>query len=304
MWQEYAVEPKALSDFAHLKYVVEKFGYAQGRLLSQFPSDWLKQVYEATASLPDVRRKTATVLLQRLKREGLVRFGREYQPTANWLDNALREHGKRPFSALISAEESADPDCIPVDALTDEALAVRLSARVLATAANLCAPMAMLLNTEPELVFVDTYWRFSRQKCRVVLERILYEAKAGKCRKLTFVTRNGDEAESPAEIARLIKLHFGSELDDGFTINVAQIDDQVSADRLHARYLVGRKAGLRYDKGFDEAPGERVEIGIMDAGLHAEIRDLFLERKHPAFALAQTVEVPAPQHQGFRFSRA
>ena len=29
--------------------------------------------------------------------------------------------------------------------------------------------MALLLNTEPELVFVDTYWRFSRPKCRVVL---------------------------------------------------------------------------------------------------------------------------------------
>jgi len=208
MWQEYAVEPSALSDFMHLKYVVEKFGYSQGRILSQFPSDWVRQVYEAIGEMPDVRRKTATVLLQRLKAEGLAGFGREYQPNQTWVNNAFREHSSRPFRTLVST--NSQMGCVAVEDITDENLAVPLAVRVIATSENLCAPMEFLLLNESELVIIDPYWRFGRPKCKAVLERMLSIAKRGKCRRFKFVTRNDDRAESSVQIRRLIERNFVS----------------------------------------------------------------------------------------------
>lgn len=300
MWQEYAVDPRALADFMHLRYVVEKFGYAQGRLLSQFPSDWLRQVYEATAGLPDVRRKAATVLLQRLKAEGLASFGREYRPIQSWLENARREHESRPFQGLVSNDHQ--PGFISVEDITEAHLTSLLTVRVVATSENLCAPMEYLLHSESELVFVDPYWRFGRPKCRVVLERMLSIALGGKCRRFTFVTRNDDRSESPAQVRRLLDQHFSDAFKAGFSLRAYLLEDVETEEKLHARYLVGRRAGLRYDKGFDEAPDERVEIGIMSKELHAEIRDLFIDKKHPGFASAVGVMLPETESRGFRFS--
>lgn len=299
MWDEYAVEPQALSEFMHLKYVVEKFGYSQGRLLSKFPSDWLRQVYTATESMPDVRRKAATVLLQRLKSDGLASFGRQFIPARSWTENAIRESEVMAFKAIISATPAEG--CVPVDDVTEELVQVPLSVRVLATADNLCTPMSLLLRSEPELVFVDPYWRVGRVKTRNVMERILSVASEGKCRSLTFVCPNDQRVEDIEHVRRLLNEHFGDWVKGGFTIRACQISDDSTEDKLHARYVVGRRAGLRYDKGFDESPDERVEIGIMDRKLHEEIRDLFFDRRHPGFSTVNEVVLPTVQSHGFRF---
>jgi hypothetical protein len=37
--------------------VIEKFGFDKGRLISQFPKHWFRDVYEATSGLPPVQKK-------------------------------------------------------------------------------------------------------------------------------------------------------------------------------------------------------------------------------------------------------
>lgn len=301
MWQEYAVEPSALSDFMHLKYVVEKFGYAQGRVLSEFPSGWLRQAYANTESMPDVRRKTATALLQRLKADGLLGFEREFRPVQSWSDNARREHEIRPFRALVTAHPEEGSGLISVEELTDDFLSITRAIRVIANAENLCAPMEFLLRFERELVLIDPYWRFGKEKCRAVLGRMLSVARQGKCRRFTFVTRNDAKSESQGHIRHLLNQHYSKALASGFSLRVYLLDDSQTEDKLHARYLLGKKTGLRYDKGFDEAPDERVEIGIMDRELHSGIRALFLDHQHASFATAIRVELPEAACGGFRF---
>ena len=39
---EYAVEPQAIgSNWQNFRYLIEKFGFDRGRLISQFPKAWL-----------------------------------------------------------------------------------------------------------------------------------------------------------------------------------------------------------------------------------------------------------------------
>ena len=54
MLYEYAVEPRAIgSSWQTFRYVIEKFGFDRGRLISQFPNTWFRLVYDATEAFLD-----------------------------------------------------------------------------------------------------------------------------------------------------------------------------------------------------------------------------------------------------------
>jgi hypothetical protein len=42
MFYEYAIEPRAIgSSWATFRYIIEKFGFDKGRLISEFPRRWV-----------------------------------------------------------------------------------------------------------------------------------------------------------------------------------------------------------------------------------------------------------------------
>lgn len=301
MWKEFAVEPQALADYHHLRYVVEKFGYGKGRLLSRFPKDWQKLVFDEMdrGNMLDIQRMKVVALLQKLKGDGLVSFGRTYESSSSWIDNARREHSRKPFEGMISATPQSG--FFAVDEFKDDDLLASLSVRVHATPQRLCEQMRLLLETEQALVFIDNYWRFGERRCQIVLARMFEIARQGKCRRFVFVSRQGEKAESGSFIRHAVERKFSSALEDGFSIESVQIDDSDTPDRIHARYVIGRNAGLRYDKGFGAQPDELVEIGIMDTRLHAQIAELFLEERHPGFNKAVRLTCPERKDPAFRF---
>jgi hypothetical protein len=46
MNEEFLVEPTGFNSALELKYVLEKFGFFQGRFIGKFPKDWKKQIYQ------------------------------------------------------------------------------------------------------------------------------------------------------------------------------------------------------------------------------------------------------------------
>jgi len=62
----------------------------------------------------------------------------------------------------------------------------------------------------------------------------------------------------------------------GLQIDFHFVDNSDSTNRLHARYLLAQKGGLRYDKGF-EAPlnPPLVDISLLDHALHRELFDFY-----------------------------
>lgn len=103
MLDEYAVEPEAIgASWSDFRYLIEKFGFDQGRLISRFPAQWLNMVLEVAKGLPDVERKRVTVGLERAKR-CVIDTRRPYNPgLAGWLENAVTEHARVPFHAIIA----------------------------------------------------------------------------------------------------------------------------------------------------------------------------------------------------------
>lgn len=101
MLHEFAVDPEALSDWQSYRYLVEKFGVEHGRLISRFPKDWKRRVYDACSGCGDVEKKRIEVGLKSIDPR-LIVTGRPYGQAPAWLVNAEAEHASQPFRAVIS----------------------------------------------------------------------------------------------------------------------------------------------------------------------------------------------------------
>jgi hypothetical protein len=85
MFFEYAVEPKAIGcSWNDFRYLIEKFGFDRGRLISRFPKKWEREVIESAqqSGMKDVRLKTLVEKLQKAKAEALIDSSRNYDPSA------------------------------------------------------------------------------------------------------------------------------------------------------------------------------------------------------------------------------
>lgn len=110
MIKEFALDPEAItSSFREFCYFTEKFGISQGRVISRFPKDWKRLVYESAQN-----RLGGTTYLSRLEvklRElgGDVLFatGRPGGDGSKpWVERALTEHARAPFDAIITEKNS------------------------------------------------------------------------------------------------------------------------------------------------------------------------------------------------------
>lgn len=104
MHSEYAVEPAAIgADWNTFRFLIEKFGFDKGRLISRLPHKWEKKVLAAAkdAGISDIKMASMIERLKNSKKIRVVDFGRAYDPETTWIDNAIREHATRPFRAII-----------------------------------------------------------------------------------------------------------------------------------------------------------------------------------------------------------
>src|SRR5215475_10033311 len=101
MIYEYALEPVLLSNWKDFRYFTEKFGVAQGRLISRYPKRWKKMVYEALVGCGEIERKRIEDRLQTID-DRMVKRQHEWNSQQDWLPNAGAEHARRPFHAILA----------------------------------------------------------------------------------------------------------------------------------------------------------------------------------------------------------
>lgn len=59
MNKEFIIDPLSFTNATELKYILEKFGFFQGRLLAKYPSSWIKSVHGKIQFWPDLEKKRA-----------------------------------------------------------------------------------------------------------------------------------------------------------------------------------------------------------------------------------------------------
>lgn len=267
MFKEIAVEPAAVaaSDL-QFRYIVEKFGVAEGRLIAAFPSKWKKFVYQAaqaklrgTAELSKIE-----VRLRGLTDDFFYFQGRPGDGCAqNWLAAAEAEHERVPFDAIISAEGDARGAVVPAHELDASHPCMQPNSqwhieRTADAMAKCCAP---LLSAGSHIKLIDPHLDANNGRHFRPLVAFLKCVKPG-ARVDVFC---GD-GKGQDHLCRGIERALEAALPEGVEVRL-YLRSQVT---LHNRYVLTQGGGMFFSTGLDDhndGENRTDEVGVLEPAI-------------------------------------
>jgi len=258
MHKEYALQPDLLSDWQVFRYLYDKFGYDRGRVISRYPSNWTRMVYDSLGNCMPIEKARIIEGLNKLK-SALCPREHEWDRNKNWLDNAIAEHAKQPFYAILAKENpnTAAGVILESDLYEEEprwqAETQRHIERTPEEIAN-CA--AFLLRNSKEILFIDPYFHPSVERFKRPLKALLQQIASRRpslgIERIEIHT-GYDEDSSVRGVSKDIfdsrcLEHLRPIIPRGLTVRLIrwhQID-------LHNRFILTENGGLIFATGLDD----------------------------------------------------
>jgi hypothetical protein len=285
MIKRFAIEPSALRDWEDFRYVMEKMGFGQGRVVVAMPKAWIKQLLESLGNdVPEIKRKRFVEKLHRYKQDRIVRSGWEYDPSVLWVENAARAELKGLIEkVLVATASSADTTgCrYPTTADIDEDFfECCREIRCCSTAEALAHAARVFLEVSHFAIFVDPYFDIANNRYLEVLKEMVRHAVAGpRCRTFSIFAAS-ERSPKTDGLKGMFDSVIGPAVTPGFAIETCFVAKTSRLD-FHARYLLTSAGGLRYDRGFDvRQPNRIVDVSLLDSKLHAELLQVYT-RENP-----------------------
>lgn len=296
MLHEYAVEPKAIgSNWQAFRYLIEKFGFDRGRLISQFPKAWLREVYEASIAFKPLERKRLEESLARAKKSALMRSGRPYDPAlGGWLQNAIPQHRAAPFHAIIATDNAGGDASILVADDIDELTPLMVSTHtweVQRTGPDLAKAVAPLLKSARDLVFVDRFFDVSRERYKKTLKACLGVVHSSGARGTRCEIHFVDHDTRPAieVVERDAPRWLKGVIPEGMSVALYAWKEKLGGEDFHARYLLTEVGGVSVDAGFSaEGEHQNVQVALLASDFCEKKRQDFA-RDSKVYDLAQPV---------------
>lgn len=254
MIKEFALEPDVLaSSFRDFTYFTEKFGVAQGRVISRFPKDWKRLVYSAAqtrlAGTTELAR--IEVRLRELADDVLVSFGRPGgDASKQWLERAILEHTRQSFSAIIATSNAQrHGDVLTSNDLDETAprFAAKSQAHINRTAAEIVGWVKPLIVNARKVKLIDPHFDPTASRFRRPLELLIGTmmpiAQAG-----TTIEIHRSDRLSSEDIKRRFneafrRMHIGS-------IRILVFSHSDAA--MHNRFILTDTGGASYQTGLDD----------------------------------------------------
>ena len=284
----YAADPAVCSHASELKLLLASFGPYAGRYLANYPVDWAAQVENQFENLGDIETARVKTILRRAK-EGLAMVTRANLPwekEQEWLANAkpLLDVAPAVFDGLIA--QHATPPAI--HHLHELDLPLTAEERIPGTATEYARISKMLLLLSPELALVDAYMNPLKRDCASVLKAMFDIAAKGKCQKISLwaraseVFKNGTKAVIKTDLENCLRrLGVQANFKPGREIEMILVDDESRKTKMHGRYLLSIKGGIRLDQGFQKLPeGRQVDVGPIGKTVHDALLDIYCDGKH------------------------
>lgn len=272
---EYAVEPQAIgSSWQNFRYLIEKFGFDRGRLISRFPKKWEREVYAAAADMKPVERARLEIALNQAKESKFVRSGRPYDPAmGSWLQNAIAQQAVAPFHAIIAGQNpAAHPQVIKVDEV-DENHPLMVSAHtweVERVGVTLASALNPLLKSAKSVLFVDRFFDISKAPYQETLKACLeaVQASGGASVRCEVHFCDHDKRPPPEIIERDAHKWIQGILPAGMSLNLFSWKERAGGADFHARYLLTDVGGINVEAGFSaEGDHQMVQLGLLPFAL-------------------------------------
>jgi len=307
MLKEYAIEPECLNDWQTFRYLIEQFGVSRGRMVSQFPKDWVKQVYSSCSTFTFKQRQLLEIELKRLKYHGLIRSGREFEKTKDWISNALSQFEKGyPFHAVIVDNITNPPDRVLIATELSQAdpyWKVSTEIRVARTVEALGDAVGDLLTIARRIIFVDKMFEPASRRWQTSMERFISLALQNREIPPIFEYHTkidndeyGKQAELRTSDFQDYCTRFLSDLlPQGVSIKIVRWDRHAQGDFFHERCILTEKGGVRIDWGLDIGKlGETTLISLLDDDIWKQSWDRF-QKEATTFQFVDAVTVVGSQ---------
>lgn len=280
MLYEYAVDPGCLGEWEMFKYLIEQFGTSYGRLISDFPEDWLKLVDEVCKGFSFRRRQIMALEFIRLKEQALIRSGRPYDFNQTWKKNSIDQHQIMPFHAIITERNGEDPDYVlhAADIAKETPLwKVPREDAILRIPEALGAAAAPLLKMSRRILFVDKLFDPVIKKWQITLRHFIELAVNGRenLPSLEYHFKIDDEdlmlGGKEMELEQYCDECLANEIPTGIELRMFRWDDKPGGAGMHARYVLTERGGIRIDWGLDKGQmGQKTDVSLLDEDLWKE----------------------------------
>lgn len=284
----YAADPLVCTRASDLKLLLASFGPYAGRYLANYPIDWAAHVERGLDSVGEIETARVHTLLRRAK-ENLTLVTRSNLPwkaEQAWLANAssLLEGSNPVFEGLI-ANESNPP---AVQELHEVDLPPTAEERVAGTASEYARISKILLLLSPEIALIDPYLNPQKRACAAVLGALFDLIARGKCQKVMLWARatdvlgagNADSVKADLK-ETLRRLAITANFKPGREIEMILVEDESRRTKMHGRYVLSIRGGVRLDQGFQQLPaGRQVDVGPVGKVIHNQLLDIFFDAKH------------------------
>jgi hypothetical protein len=273
MLHEYAVEPELVGSWCDRtsgRYFFDKFGLGSPRIMSRYPRKrWKKLVWEAwkkRSSYDDSARKRMEELIQRLSEVVVMRRDAIWRPDRTWLDNAVEEHERIPFHAIVArSNPSAHPKVLVADTLDERPALWNKPHGMLVsrTADGISDSVRDMLRAACKIVFVDPYFSPSPDRGYVevlaaCLRSCLKQRIPDTPPRIRIFTSNGSERDrgcEPRFFESECRGRLPARLPSGQRVTISCLKERFKGERLHNRYILTELGGVSLGAGLDERSG-------------------------------------------------
>jgi len=282
MIYEFALEPELVArwhDRKDYSFFDEKFGIRFRRVISGYPKNWKKLVWQAFSEGPEADNQNAqmrmTELIQLLWQNAVRRYS-TFPEIPEWLERAEAEHNERPFHAIIANENPRERDfVITAQGLVENSHSlwnIPGTSPTPRTAQEIASSISPLTRLCRHAVLIDPYFDPTKLRFRQTLSAILDTCNNNVCgidniqvELHTSIDRcfknweKGDERDPGDETIEYQKLVSACQrklpelIPSGMQIKMVVWAQKEGGEKLHNRYLLTNICGVLFGAGSDEA---------------------------------------------------
>ena len=276
---EYALEPELVATWHQrelFRYFIERFGFrdedgsATGRVVTQYPSKWKKQVWEAFEtnfgrSAREDEKERVTELLKQLTIPEVRRSNTEFDSQCTWLENA--ENTRPPFHAILAQNNPrknlqvmSENDVLGKN--PPSLWSVPREIPVKRTAASIATHLEPMLRCATRILFIDPHFRARPSRWQEPLRRFLKIICDGS-REVSLeyhVSACYSKAPPWNKFLDECKQELPCLIPRNFALTVRRWTDWDVDEELHDRYILTDIGGVAIPKGLSEKDPDTIDI--------------------------------------------
>jgi hypothetical protein len=258
LFEKVAIDPDLLQSDDMINLLHYRFSWTEGRFIVELPKNWIERGRIIAKSMPDGLKKERLKSLLQAQKLPSINLGYNFPNNQRWIDQVRIAKEADKLSAVIC--NNPDPVCgwFGVDAIDDYLKSSYDSIGYLdikgLSVDLILKNIDAFIQSNKQIVLVNPdQWLTLRDQTRYLFERFfsMWNASGG-CR-FTVIRSKRDKRSDDVERSWLSEINNLSAFLEGINykgkFRLIAVND--SFDRLHDRYLIGSKFGLKLGYGLE-----------------------------------------------------